>query len=181
MTEQTHQNRKSPRLPDYDYSQAGVYFVTICTAQREHLFGEIRDSEVIHSPMGKIAVQCWQDIPQHFPTIEIDLFVVMPNHVHGLVVINENSVPSVGTRYISSSSPKLRANGVKPQSLGAIVGSYKAAVTRQIRHILTETSSHIWQGRYHDHIIRNEQGLNQLREYILNNPARWSEDVFYSS
>jgi REP-associated tyrosine transposase len=131
MPENVHPNRKSPRLPEYDYALAGTYFVTICTAQREHLFGKIVADQMIYSPMGKIAAECWQDIPHHFPSVELDLFVIMPNHIHGLVTITEDHV-DVGTRYISSSQntrnnieAKQRANGVKPQSLGRLLAHIK--------------------------------------------------------
>ncbi|MEO8607989.1 MAG: hypothetical protein ABI690_08915 [Chloroflexota bacterium] len=119
MLENPRPNRKSPRLPGYDYAQAGTYFVTICTAQRLHLFGKIFSDEMVYSPLGKIAVQCWHDIPDHFPSVALDLFVIMPNHVHGLVTITEDHA-DVGTRYISSAQnttndieSKQRANGVK--------------------------------------------------------------------
>jgi putative transposase len=185
MSEPSDHHRKSPRLPGYDYSQSGTYFVTICTAQRQHLFGKISNSEMVYSSIGEIALQCWQAIPQHFPLVELDLFVVMPNHIHGLVFITQDNISNVGTRYISSTPAKTenksgqRANGVKPQSVGAIVGTYKAAVTRQYKTLSRERLPTIWQTRYHDHIVRSERGLNQLREYILNNPACWSNDVFY--
>ena len=190
MLEKPRPNRKSPRLPGYDYTQSGAYFVTICTAQREYLFGDIVGDEMIYTESGEIAVQCWQNIPHHFPAIEVDCFIVMPNHVHGILFITEDLMANdVGTRYISSlqnmadvqsnTETKRYTIGAKSGSLGAIVGTYKAAVTRTIHAKISNTNGRIWQERYHDHIIRNERSLNQLRAYIINNPAQWSEDVFY--
>ncbi len=148
--------RKSPRLIDYDYSTSGAYFVTICTDQRVHLFGEIHSDEMHLSSAGSIAYDCWKALPEHHAHITIDDFVVMPNHVHGILFLDGES-------------------GV----LSTIVGSYKSGVSRRIRHAYQQPSLVLWQGRYHDHIIRNEQSLNKIREYIQYNPALWQQDKFY--
>jgi putative transposase len=168
-------NRKSPRLPGYDYTQTGVYFVTLCTFHREYIFGRITNSEMALNELGQIAYNCWQAIPSHFPQVSLDLFVVMPNHIHGLIAID---TPVAGTRHASSLLPSSNASlsrpkGVASGSLGAVVGSYKSAVTRAI------SIPHIWQGRYHDHIVRSEPSLNAIREYILYNPARWERDYYF--
>jgi putative transposase len=104
----------------------------------------------------------------------------MPNHVHGIIIITDNAsvVPTVGTR-LASSVPTIRPKGATSGSLGAIVGSYKSGVTRHIRKFLQHPDLIVWQGRYHDHIIRDEADLNRIREYVLYNPSRWQEDVFY--
>ena len=186
MPDKPYPQRKSPRLQGYDYSQSGAYFVTICTAGRAHLFGEIVDGEMVLNDYGRTAETCWAEIPDHHPTADIDLYVIMPNHVHGIIVIDDDIVSStggrdvsrpyenadVGTPYMASVSPK---TDQKHPTLGTIIGTYKAAVTRKIHH----PDLKIWQGRYHDHIIRNEKSLNKLREYVLYNPARWEDDVFY--
>jgi putative transposase len=142
--------RKSPRLKDYDYSQNGAYFITICTYRREHSFGEIIDAKMQLTQMGKIAGACWERIPDHFPHTEIDAFVVMPNHIHGVILIGDQPIneTNVGTRYASSVP---RPNGVKSGSLGAIIGSYKSAVTKQVRDFFKTNDRIIWQERYHDH------------------------------
>lgn len=180
------QNRKSPRLQGYDYAQNGAYFVTICTHQREHLFGTIENDMMALNELGDIAHERWQEIPAHFPNIELDAFVVMPNHVHGIVVIIRPDEPPapVRTRHASSlpesPPPSKRPNGVKRGSLSAIVGSYKSAVTKQINALMGLTAPLVWQSCYHDHIIRNETSLHKIRQYVLHNPALWEKDTFYS-
>ena len=190
MPEKPFLQRKSPRLRGYDYSQEGAYFVTICTAGRTHLFGKIVDGVTVLNTLGQIAESGWAEIPTHFPQVELDLYVIMPNHVHGIVFIvdapgDTKMMRTVGTRHASSLRQPLpkqwRPNGVKSGSLGAIVGSYKSATTKRIKRLGDTSETLVWQGRYYDHIIRNEQSLNKIREYILYNPARWPEDTLYSA
>lgn len=153
--------RKSPRLKGYDYSQSGAYFVTICTHNRQHIFGTITDQQMHPAAAGEWATSCWVAIPDHYPDVELDAFVIMPNHVHGILVLTgENS------RFTTL--------------LGRVVNAYKGAVTARLRDQgLIEGV--IWQFRYHDHIIRDEAGLNHIRTYIEHNPALWSEDSLYST
>jgi putative transposase len=183
-------SRKSPRLPGYDYSREGAYFVTICTHQQIPHFGKIVDGQMEFSEMGKVAVSCWAEIPAHFPQVELDVYVIMPNHVHGIVLIVDKSanlrVTNAGTRHASSvqqqnqSQNQKRPKGVKSGSLGAIVGSYKSAVTRLIRHSIDQDRQAIWQERYHDRIIHDERSMNEIRNYVLYNPAKWENDRFYA-
>lgn len=167
--------RKSPRLKGYDYTQSGVYFVTICTHERQLLFGHIHQEEalMVLSAMGEIAQHHWITIPDHFPTVELDAFVVMPNHVHGLLVFSGHSDAV-------SLPDKTEAFG-KPvaASLSTMIRSYKSIVTRKIRE-MTDTEIVVWQGRFHDHIVRNEKSLNYIRQYVMTNPAQWREDTFYA-
>ena len=146
--------RKSPRLQGYDYSRNGAYFVTICTHNRHHLLGHVSDDEMILSAYGQIADSCWRQIPDHFEYADVDLHVVMPNHMYGIIVIQESGKSSLSTS----------------------VGSYKSIVTRLIRQKMGTKSRPIWQGRFHEHIIRNEVSLNFLRQYVLINPTRWHKD-----
>jgi putative transposase len=125
-------HRRSIRIKEYDYTQPGGYFITIVTHQRDCLFGEIINEKMQLNALGIIVNECWRAIPNHFPNIEFGAYVVMPNHVHGIIVINENgmatdSSPFVGTRH---ASPLPR--GVKPRSISAMVGSFKLAVTKRI-------------------------------------------------
>ena len=147
--------RKSPRLQGYDYSQAGAYFVSICAHQRQLLFGTIQNGQLKYEALGQIVHDIWQTIPQHKSTVELDYFVVMPNHFHGILILGDNS-------------PKL----------GTIVGHFKAAVTR-IANRQLQYETRIWQDRYYDNIIRNEQMLNTIRQYVISNLAKWNEDEFY--
>jgi len=172
-------HRRSIRLPDYDYCQPGAYFITLVTYQRDCLFGNIVSVDMQLSPMGQIADEHWRAIPEHFPHVELGAYVVMPNHVHGIIIIRENgmaakSLPSAGARHASP----LRPNGVKPRSIGAIVGSYKSAVTKRIGRECNVTG--VWQRNYYEHIIRNDADYNRIHRYIESNPANWVRDHEYS-
>lgn len=149
--------RKSPRLPNYDYSQSGVYFVTICTHEKQHYFGHIADTTMHLSDAGQIANNRISLIHDSYDNVTINDYIVMPNHVHMIL-------------FLADSHDK------KP-SLSNIVGGYKSGVSRVIRQQLNFTST-LWQPRFHDHIIRNERDLNRIREYVQQNPARWQADRF---
>ena len=164
--------RKPLRLKEYDYSLAGTYFVAICTKDRIHLFGEIINGEMQCNNIGEIAEQSWKKLPQHFSNIMLDEFVVMPNHVHGVIILNEQDCRDVQLNiptgnYFSRISPKR-------QSLGVIVRTYKSAVTTICRQ--NGYVDFKWQHGYFDHIIRNEKASQRIREYIYNNPAMWGID-----
>jgi REP element-mobilizing transposase RayT len=167
--------RRSPRLKGYDYSQNGAYFVTICTQNRELLFGEIVGGEMQLNSIGEIAQIEWLQTAVVRSNIELDAFVVMPNHVHGIILIADDSV---GTQHaVSLQTRQLTTFGkLQPGSLSTIIRSYKSAVTKRINELRETPGATVWQGRYYDHIIRNEAALNSIREYIYNNPARWGLD-----
>jgi putative transposase len=185
MTSQQKYNRKSPRLQDFDYTHDGGYFITICTHNRLKLFGTIDIDGVMHSNQwGKAALLCWEGIPQHFPNVQLDEFVVMPNHVHGILFITEqqakdesSTVSDVGERH---ASPLRKSYRVQSGSIIAIVSSYKSAVTRAINKIRHTTKHPIWQRSFHDRIIRNETEVNILREYAIYNPASWAADRYHA-
>jgi putative transposase len=170
-------HRRSIRLKGYDYSEAGAYYVTIVTYHRDLLFGEIVNEEMILNELGKIADECWRAIPDHFPFVELGTYVIMPNHVHGIIVIrNIESSSNVGATHasplhIQNSSPQGAAS---PHSLGTIVGSFKSAVTKRIGRELNATG--IWQRNYYEHIIRDEKDLQNKTDYINANPMLWEED-----
>jgi REP element-mobilizing transposase RayT len=186
-------HRKSIRLPDYDYSQPGAYFITVVTYQRVCLFGEIVDSEMRLSAMGQITEEHWRLIPEHFPHVELGAYVVMPNHVHGIIVIRThengmatNSSPSVGashwdapTQWIAPIPNARTINGPKRGSIGAIIGAYKMSVTRRIQKDvsgLAVSPPNIWQRNYYEHIIRNAEEHNRIHKYIESNIANWAID-----
>ena len=185
MPEQPRPQRKSPRLQGYDYSQEGAYFVTICTYQRIHLFGDVVNGEMQFSDLGQIAHRLWATISDHRSNVVLDGYVVMPNHMHGIIFINSQQSSSqitVGMRRASSDVPLPQKldNGARSRTLGTIIGAYKSVVTRTINRQMGLRSPMIWQNSFHDHIIRNEQALNHIREYVYTNPSRWAEDKFYS-
>jgi putative transposase len=163
-------DRRSIRLKDYDYSQQGAYFVTICAKSRRCLFGEIIDGEI---RLNEIRDQ-WVRSTEVRKEIYIVEFVIMPNHLHGIVVIEDNPVGATGGRPVS---PKGRiVPGPGKYSLAAFIAGFKSACVRSINQLLATRRMSIWQRNYYEHIIRNEKSLNAIREYILNNPARWSDD-----
>jgi REP element-mobilizing transposase RayT len=168
-------HRRSIRLKEYDYAQPGGYFVTIVTYHRDLLFGDIVNGELTLNGYGIIADECWRAIPDHFANVELGAHVVMPNHVHGVIVITEigmatNSSPFVGARHASPLPPR----GVKPKSIGAIVGSFKSAVTRRIGR--EHNASGIWQRNYYERIIRDDREMDRIHRYIESNPSMWTED-----
>lgn len=185
MPERTQPQRKSPRLRGYNYAQAGAYFVTICTHDRAHLFSAIVDGVMVLSHAGTIAQERWLALPDHHSHIELDAFVVMPNHVHGIIVLVGtgpalSAGPALsGTNNVNTDNAGADNAGVVP-TLGAAIGSYKSGVTRRVQEAQGEPQRQVWQGRYHDHIIRSKAALNRISEYIMHNPAQWHEDTFYS-
>lgn len=177
----------SARLREYDYASNGAYFVTICTKDRKSFFGEITNGKMELSKIGKITFDCWQQIPHHFPFVDLGEYIIMPNHVHGLIVINKNNVETLHATSVqhATSLPKQRnkqyhgnnfalsiASPCK-YSLSSILRSYKSAVSKNIRKILPDFS---WQSRFYDRIIRNENEYNKISEYIINNHANWEHD-----
>ena len=160
--------KKSIRIKDYDYSQPGEYFVTICTHGHTCVLGDIIHGGMQLNIAGKIADKCWREIPKHFLNVELDEYVIMPNHVHGIIVLSD----SVGVEYIQPLQKTYQH--IIPKSLGSIIRSYKAAVTRECQN---NGFLHFqWQRNYYDHIVRNDKELNNIREYIANNILRWSFD-----
>lgn len=186
MTENNQFKRKSPRLKGYDYSQDGAYFVTICTHERRNLFGNVdKDGVMKLNEWGRIAEARWQEIPKHFPHVELDQFVIMPNHMHGILFLigqdeKINHQFDEGERHASPVQKPYRDYKVKSGSIITIIGSYKSAVTKQINSLRNKKLPPIWQRSFHDHIIRDETSLNKLREYTLYNPQLWAADKYYS-
>jgi REP element-mobilizing transposase RayT len=178
---------KSARYEGYDYSQLGYYFVTICTAGREMYFGEvisencldyngdISDASVALTEMGKIANKFWLEIPRHFPNVILDEYIIMPNHVHGIIIIDKNRRDEAMPRLYEGDFPQMSKISPKPQSLSVIVGSYKSICTKII-NINFLKSDFSWQPRFYDRIIRHEEELNNIRNYIINNPIKWALD-----
>ena len=163
--------RRSTRLPRFDYTRQGAYFVTLCTLHRACLFGDILNGEMQLNEIGKSAHRMWEEIPIHFPHVEIDASVIMPNHVHGVIVIPNAPVGATHASPLPSGPPK--------RSLGAIIGAYKSAVSRHANRLGLSSGSSgrsIWQRNYYDHVIRDDAALTRIRQYIADNPFRWAED-----
>ena len=183
-------HRRSIRLKEYDYARAGAYFVTILAGDRENLFGDVVDGTVRLSKIGEIVDECWIEIPRHFPDVELDTYVIMPNHIHGALVVggvgatHASPLQKQQEQGLSSTSPLQRhpqrvsgrPTGTKPRSVGAIIGSLKSAATRRINQFRHTIGFVVWQRNYYEHIIRNEKSMNKIREYIFSNPLRWEFD-----
>lgn len=145
-------HRRSIRLRDYNYAQAGAYCITICSGERACIFGDVVEDAVYLTPSGEIVVACWQAIPEHFPAADLDAFVVMPNHLHGIVVLG-------GRTEMGTACRALLASRLGPLPPGRITS--------------------LWPTNYYEHVIRNESSLQRQRAYIAGNPVRWSEDSLH--
>ncbi|MFA4834052.1 MAG: transposase [Patescibacteria group bacterium] len=176
-------NRKLNRLKDYNYAQDGWYFVTICAKNREYFFGKIINGEMRLSKIGKTAEKFWQEIVIHFPDVKLDEFIIMPNHIHGIIII-ENPV-AVGNKNVGNknfcSLPNRNNNYCSPRwqtrwarSLSSVIRGFKIGVKKWCGE--NDYEHFAWQKSFYDHIIRHEKSLNKIREYIINNPLKWELD-----
>ncbi|MFH0772032.1 MAG: transposase [Candidatus Omnitrophota bacterium] len=174
-----NKNRRSIRLPHYDYSHPGYCFVTVCVNNRESLLGKIEDGRsrsrrgtacCAPSQYGQIVYNEWINTGKLRNNVELDEFIVMPNHFHGIVIINE-----------SGTARRAPTGFGKPvaRSLSAIMRSFKSAVTKRINESRKMPGAQFWQRNYYEHVIRDDNDLINIREYIVNNPARWQEDEYY--
>jgi REP element-mobilizing transposase RayT len=163
MTGVLLRRRRSLRLKGYDYTQAGAYFVTICAQDRACLFGNVVDEGMCLNDAGHMLATLWNDIPSQFADVDVDAFVVMPNHVHGIVVLPD------------------AATAVGAPALGKVVAAFKSTTTvHYIRGVKTrawpEFRQRLWQRNYYEHVIRDEKALDRVRQYVDENPARWASD-----
>lgn len=197
-------HRRSIRMKGFDYSSEGAYYVTIVAQGRECLFGEIVDGEMRLNEYGEIVQKWWNEIPIHFPNVELGAFVIMPNHVHGIIYIIEERRGEVlsprdnpngnnlndtnqGGKMLPNDIPNInnrdagKLGGETPPlrkpTLGQIVAYFKYQSTKEMNRIETPNAiTRFWQRNYYEHIIRNEKELQQKTDYILDNPSRWDED-----
>ena len=187
-------HRRSIRLKGYDYRQAGAYFVTICTQDRAFLFGQVVHDEMRLNDAGKMVYDVWNDLPAFYPGVQTDAFIVMPNHIHGIIIlvgVGPRAYPGSDPRAYPDSGP--RACPGQPQELGQpqgvaptlglpdVVHRFKTMTTKRyadgVKRLGWEPfRGRLWQRNYYEHIIRNEESLNRIREYILTNPMRWALD-----
>ncbi len=194
-----HPQRRSIRLKGYDYSNPGAYFVTVCTRDRLPLLGMVNNAEIILTPIGRIVDAFWNLIPQHFKGVGIDVYVVMPNHLHGVIVIsgedrgealaegvsrlnqeetaNASPLHPLGT----DNPPSTRRNprGTQRGSLGAIIQNFKSVSTRKGNQLRGTPGVSLWQRNYYEHIIRNKNELDRIRRYIVDNPLKWELDKYH--
>jgi len=183
-------HRKSIRIQGYDYAQDGAYFITICTHKRQCLFGDIKGilqyaptAEMVLNPFGIVVRDSWQNTPVIRPGILLDEFIIMPNHIHGIIMICRGVLhgdpPRGGTRrgvLQYAPTPIFRSPS---QTIGAIVRGFKSSTTKQINQIRETPGLPVWQRNYHEHIIRNEEELHRIREYIITNAQNWVNDIHF--
>ena len=151
-------NRRSIRLKGYNYSGPGAYYVTICTYVPLPVFGQISENVLIASPWGEIAYDCWSKIPERWSAVKLDEFVIMPNHMHGILVF---------TNEVSATT-----------SLGNVVNWYKASATKAILRLEGNREVRVWQRNYYEHIVRDDKDLLRIQEYIAANPYKWADDEY---
>jgi len=193
----------SSRLQNWDYGSNAAYFITICAKNRRHYFGGIMNDEMLLNETGKLAEQYWLEIPTHFPFIELGNFQVMPNHIHGILIINkmnsgdgrngngvgngdgrdgrDKAMPCLyavpaATAPTNKTIGQLRFQNQGSGTISSILGSYKSAVSKYAHLICRDFA---WQSRFHDHIIRDAESFERIQKYIENNPKNWKEDKFY--
>ena len=154
-------DRKLNRLSGYDYSREGLYFITSCVFEKSCVFGEVNNYEMLLNSYGSIAERQWFWLAEQYPYTILHAFVVMPNHIHGIIEINQGSTQE----------------NIKIKSLSELMGVYKTTTSKQIRQ--NGLPGFTWQRSFHDHIIRHEKSYQYIVQYIQNNPASWQEDIFY--
>jgi putative transposase len=177
----------SNRMQSWDYGWNGSYFITICTKNRRHYFGEMADGKMHFSEAGELANQYWLEIPLHFPYAKLGAFIIMPDHLHGILIIDKNSNLKVETRLIASpqSSMPLKTGGITGKknpmlhdNISRIIRWYKGRCSFEIKKLKSDFE---WQTRFHDHIIRNFIEYHRISHYIKNNPMNWKKDKIEKS
>ena len=187
-------NRKSIRLKKYDYSQVGLYYVTICAEKHKCLFGQIKEAQMILNTYGEMMKNIWEDNPKHYKGIDVDLFQIMPNHIHGIIQIidkDENTEDDKNEKFginkhkntdVGAGFPcpfESEGRGNRAPTLGQIIAYFKYVSTKQINNIFKTPGVRLWQRNFYEHIIRNEEELNRIREYISINPEKWEDDEYF--
>ena len=167
-------NRRSIRLPNYDYAQTGAYFVTIGTYNRDSLLGEILGCDMALTSAGQVVLKCWNDLANHYSHVETDEFVVMPNHVHGIIVLTDQQRMNPIAENVGA--------GFKPaptrrHPLSEIVRAFKTFSSRRINELRQTPGVPVWQRNYYERVIRNDRELHDIRQYIVDNPAEWAADI----
>jgi putative transposase len=192
-------HRRSIRLKGYDYTRCGVYYVTICTYKRECLFGEVVDGNMMLNPFGRVVATYWERLPRHFPRVQLGTWVVMPNHIHGIIIITDDDDGDAGRgeaflqpysittgveddRIESRQSPDAECPAptmvanAPSGSVAAIIGNVKSTITRRINQMRHTPGAEVWQRNYWENIIRTPESHARIEDYIFANPARWRAD-----
>ena len=159
-------HRRSIRLKEYDYSSAGWYYVTVCTQERICRLGDISEGQIKLSEAGRIAERSWKWLGAHFTNVELDSYVIMPNHLHGIVIMNERR------RGGSRTAP----TEIQSKPLGRLIGAFKTTSTKEINLVRGTPGKVFWQRGFYEHIVRNDADLDRIRTYIRDNPLQWALD-----
>ncbi|MFH0894110.1 MAG: transposase [Bacteroidota bacterium] len=172
-----HKTRKSIRIKGYDYSKPGHYFITICTENRSCLFGNVHNRQMVLNDMGGMIGKVWNELPEHYPYVALDAFVIMPNHVHGIIVLRPDPIVGAGLKPARTKPARTKpARTIKRHALPEIVRGLKTFSSRRINEIRNTPGVKLWQRNYYEHIIRNENELYKIRKYIQENPLKWETD-----
>jgi putative transposase len=188
-------HRRSIRLKGYDYAQPGAYFVTICVRERECALGDVKDGKMALSDAGHIVQACWDDLPTHYPHVELDAFIVMPNHVHGVIVlVDDTTVVGAGLRPAPTGPAPTGPAPTGPaptepaptepaptavakrHGLPEIVRAFKSFSARRINKMRDTADTSFWQRGFYERVVRSERELGAIRQYIIDNPLKWELD-----
>jgi putative transposase len=179
----------SARLQNWDYGSDGAYFITVCCKNRTHFFGECKDGKMKLSTEGAIVQGFWYEIPKHFPFVILGEFIVMPNHIHGILILDKERYNATTDKITTNNIPSNDINKTFGQNrfqnqgkdtVSSIIGSYKSVCTKHIRNAFP-TIEFGWQTRFWDNIITDGQSFETISQYIINNPATWEDDKFFNS
>jgi putative transposase len=171
-------HRRSIRLHNYDYSSAGAYFVTILIKDRECLLGEVVDGEMRLSEMGEVVRAIWESLPERYPGVELDESMIMPNHMHGIIVITSEAEQAA----VKASDRDVRADVAQERRrmlLPKIIGYFKMNTAKRANQIRSMPGAPFWQRDYYEHVIRDEADLRRIRDYIASNPLKWELDQIH--
>ena len=174
-------HRRSIRLKGYNYAQDGLYFITICCHDRICRFGKVVNGEMVLNECGQMAYDEWVKLPERFPNFELDVFQIMPNHMHGIIALH-NVAGFTPAQNNAKPQNDLRTTARVAPTVSDIVGAYKSLVANGclgVFKLKNEMMGKLWQRNYYEHIIRNDQSYQTISEYIINNPAKWVENQFY--
>ncbi len=176
----------SARLQNWDYGWNGIYFITICTEGRDNYFGKMTEMVIELSEIGLFAQQSWFEIPTHFPFVDLDAFVVMPNHIHGILIIDKTDDRENNPDLNLDKEFESANNDIAPgqnrfrnpgrDNISSVIGSYKSAVSKKARPI---NSCFGWQTRFYDHIVQSDREFGRIRQYIEDNPVNWGKDKYF--
>ena len=169
-------HRRSIRLKEYDYSEPNWYYLTICTHDKKNLFGEIKNGKMIMNDFGKIVNEEWLKTKALRKNVDLDEYVIMPNHFHGILIIERRDTAGCVPTKMNENR---KFGEMQGGSLSAIVRSFKSAVTKRINELRNIPRKEVWQKGFYEHIIRNERDLYNIRKYVELNPLKWEIDEYY--